>query len=70
MDSVYPSNNCDDDFADGPGCFRLRLGRALETTGDSAGARKSYEQFLRLWKDADTEIPIHSEAKLEYAKLR
>jgi hypothetical protein len=38
--------------------------------GDEAAARKSYEDFLTLWKDADTDIPIYREAKAEYAKLR
>jgi len=26
--------------------------------------------LLRLWKDADPDIPIYNEAKAEYAKLR
>jgi len=37
--------------------------------GDAAAARKSYETFLNLWKNADTDIPIYQEAKAEYAKL-
>jgi DNA-binding winged helix-turn-helix (wHTH) protein len=48
----------------------LQLGRAQEMTGDEAAARKSYENFLDLWKDADSDIPIYQEAKVEYAKLR
>ncbi len=38
-------------------------------SGDQAGARKKYEDFFALWKDADLDIPILKEAKAEYAKL-
>jgi hypothetical protein len=33
-------------------------------------ARKSYEDFLTLWKDADPDIPVYRQAKAEYAELR
>jgi hypothetical protein len=33
-------------------------------------ARKSYQDFLRLWKDADPDIPTYKQAKAEYAKLQ
>jgi serine/threonine protein kinase/Flp pilus assembly protein TadD len=49
---------------------RLQLGRALAMMGDKAAARKSYQEFLTLWKDADPDIPIYQQAKTEYAKLR
>jgi tetratricopeptide (TPR) repeat protein/predicted Ser/Thr protein kinase len=49
---------------------RLQLGRALALTGDNAGARHAYEDFLAVWKDADEEIPIFRQAKSEYSKLR
>jgi len=32
--------------------------------------RAAYEDFLTLWKDADPDIPILKEAKVEYAKLQ
>ena len=48
----------------------LQLGRAQAMTGDYAAARKAYEEFLTLWRDADPDIPIYREAKAEYAKLR
>lgn len=48
----------------------LQLGRAQAMTGDYAAARKSYQEFLTLWRDADPDIPIYREAKAEYAKLR
>ena len=31
------------------------------------GARKAYQDFLTLWKDADPDIPALIEAKKEYA---
>jgi hypothetical protein len=45
------------------------LARAKVLMGDEAGARKSYQDFLALWKDADPDVPILLEAKAEYAKL-
>ena len=48
----------------------LQLGRAQKLMGDEAAAQKSYETFLDLWKNADTDIPIYQQAKAEYAKLR
>jgi predicted Zn-dependent protease len=46
------------------------LARAAALTGDSARARKAYQDFLALWKDADPDVPILKEAKEEYAKLK
>ena len=34
-----------------------------------AAARKSYQDFLTLWKDADPDIPIYRQAKAECARL-
>jgi hypothetical protein len=48
----------------------LQLGRAQVMMGDKAAARKSYNDFLTLWKDADPDIPIYKQAKAEYAKLQ
>ena len=48
---------------------RFQLGRAQVMMGDKVAARKSYEDFLTLWKDADPDIPIYKQAKAEYAKL-
>jgi serine/threonine protein kinase/tetratricopeptide (TPR) repeat protein len=48
----------------------LQLGRAQTMTGDKAAARNSYETFLTLWKDADSDIPALKQAKAEYAKLQ
>jgi eukaryotic-like serine/threonine-protein kinase len=47
----------------------LQLGRAYALAGDTADGRSSYERFLTLWKDADSDIPILKQAKAEYASL-
>ena len=47
----------------------LGLGRAQAIAGNRAEARKAYEKFLDLWKDADTDIPLLAEARKEYAAL-
>jgi tetratricopeptide (TPR) repeat protein len=48
----------------------LGLARAAALAGDMAKARKSYQDFLALWKDADADLPILIEAKKEYEKLK
>jgi tetratricopeptide (TPR) repeat protein len=49
---------------------RLQLGRAQRLIGDNASARGSYEQFLNIWRDADTDLPVYRQAKAEYAQLK
>ncbi|MGA7633194.1 MAG: protein kinase [Terriglobales bacterium] len=49
---------------------RLGRARAYARGGDSTKARYAYRDFLGLWKDADTDLPILKEAKAEYAKLQ
>ena len=48
----------------------LGLGRALAINGDTAGARKAYQDFFALWKDADPDLPVLAEARKEYEALR
>ena len=48
----------------------LGLARAYALQGDAAKARTAYNDFSRLWKDADPDIPILKEAKAEYEKLK
>jgi len=48
----------------------LGLARAYALFGDSAKAKIAYQDFLTLWKDADPDIPILKQAKVEYAKLQ
>lgn len=48
----------------------LGLARAAELGGDTAKARKAYQDFFALWKDADQDISILKQARLEYDKLK
>jgi hypothetical protein len=48
----------------------LGLARAYALSGDPAKAKRAYQDFLGVWKDADADIPILKEAKAEYAKLQ
>jgi eukaryotic-like serine/threonine-protein kinase len=47
----------------------LQIGRAYAMQGDAAKAKAAYQDFLTLWKHADSDIPIFIAAKAEYAKL-
>jgi predicted Zn-dependent protease len=49
---------------------RLGLARAYALQGDTVKARTAYQDFLTLWKDADPDIPVLKQAKVEYAKLQ
>jgi hypothetical protein len=33
-------------------------------------ALAAYKNFLTLWKDADSDVPVYQQAKSEYAKLQ
>jgi DNA-binding winged helix-turn-helix (wHTH) protein/tetratricopeptide (TPR) repeat protein len=48
----------------------LQLGRAFAMRGDFGKARAAYNDFLTLWKDADADIPILAQARIELAKLK
>jgi hypothetical protein len=48
----------------------LQLAGAQVLMQDPGAARKSYEDFLTLWKDADPDSPVYRQAKAEYAELR
>jgi predicted Zn-dependent protease len=48
----------------------LGLARAAALAGDTAKARKAYQDFFALWKDADADLPVLIEAKKEYEKLQ
>jgi len=48
----------------------LELARASILTGDTAKARKEYQDFLALWKDADQDVPMLLEARKEYEALK
>ena len=46
------------------------LARAAAMTGDVAKSRRTYQDFLALWKGADPENPVLKKAKEEYTKLK
>jgi len=48
----------------------LGLARAAVSSGDMVKARKAYEDFFGLWKDADPQITILQAARGEYEKLK
>jgi serine/threonine protein kinase/Flp pilus assembly protein TadD len=48
----------------------LGLARAYALAGDTAKSRTAYQDFFVRWKDADPEIPILKQAKVEYARLQ
>jgi hypothetical protein len=57
------------------GVARANALQAKTSKGADADAARvralaAYKDFLTLWKDADSDIPILKEAKAEYAKLR
>ena len=47
----------------------LGLGRAYGLSHETKKAQAEYEAFFSLWKDADTNLPILRQARMEYAKL-
>jgi hypothetical protein len=49
---------------------QVLLARAEKQMGNIAGARKTYEQFLAFWRDADPDIPILRQARTEYSRLK
>jgi tetratricopeptide (TPR) repeat protein len=45
------------------------LARGATQAGDAKRARKAYENFFELWKDADAGVPILIQARKEYVNL-
>jgi len=45
-------------------------GLARSPSGDANKAREQYQEFFADWKDADPDIPILQQAKIEYRKLQ
>jgi tetratricopeptide (TPR) repeat protein len=48
----------------------LGMARGYALAGDTARAKKAFQDFFELWKDADSDIPVLKQAKAEYAKLQ
>ncbi|HKE59087.1 MAG TPA: hypothetical protein VKB46_20395, partial [Pyrinomonadaceae bacterium] len=46
------------------------LARAAVMRGDTATARKGYQDFFALWKDADPDLPVLVQAKKEYEQIK
>ena len=49
---------------------RLQLARALSASGDRARAAAAYADLLALWKDADPDVPVVQQARIEQARLQ
>jgi hypothetical protein len=48
----------------------LGLARAAVLNADIGSARKSYQDFFAMWKDADQDLPVLVQAKKEYEQLK
>jgi tetratricopeptide (TPR) repeat protein/tRNA A-37 threonylcarbamoyl transferase component Bud32 len=48
---------------------RLGTARAYAEQKDSIKAKAAYQDFFAFWKDADPEIPLLKQAKVEYGKV-
>jgi len=46
------------------------LAKAYALSGNKEKAVGAYQDFLALWRDADSDVPILEQAKAEYAKLQ
>jgi eukaryotic-like serine/threonine-protein kinase len=48
----------------------LGMARGYALAGDTAKAKKAFQKFFELWKNADTDTPVLKQAKAENAKLK
>ena len=48
----------------------VTLAQAAAQKNDASQARKSYEDFFALWKDADSDIPVLIDAKAHFDKIK
>jgi eukaryotic-like serine/threonine-protein kinase len=46
---------------------RLQMARAFAAEGNLAKAKAGYDDFLRKWRNADSDIPILKQAIQEYS---
>jgi eukaryotic-like serine/threonine-protein kinase len=49
--------------------LQSRTSQGADSDAARIRAIAAYKDFLTLWKDADRDIPILKQAKVEYAKL-
>jgi hypothetical protein len=47
----------------------LGMARSFALAGDAAKAKKTFQDFFELWKDADSDVPVLQQAKAEYTEL-
>jgi serine/threonine protein kinase len=47
----------------------LQLGKALALSGDKVKAKTAYQDFFTLWNDADKNIPVLNQARIDYKAL-
>jgi len=48
----------------------LGMARGFALAGDTAKAKKAFQDFFELWQNADADIPILQQARAEYARLQ
>ncbi|MFZ0915744.1 MAG: hypothetical protein WAN04_02525, partial [Candidatus Udaeobacter sp.] len=48
----------------------LGLARAYTLSGDTEKAKAAYQDFLTLWKNADPDLPLLTQAKTDYGHLQ
>ncbi|HEU4768200.1 MAG TPA: tetratricopeptide repeat protein, partial [Pyrinomonadaceae bacterium] len=59
-----------DQFSPAHVVAHVGLARAAVINGDSGAARKSYQDFFALWRDADADLPVLVQARKEYEQLK
>lgn len=47
----------------------LEAGRACALSGCGARAKSDFQQFLSIWRDADPDISVYKQAKVEYSRM-
>jgi DNA-binding winged helix-turn-helix (wHTH) protein/tetratricopeptide (TPR) repeat protein len=50
--------------------LQARSSHGVDANAAGARARAGYEDFLAMWKDADSNIPVYKQARVEYANLK
>jgi hypothetical protein len=48
----------------------LGVGRAWALAEDSAKAKTAYQSFFAMWEDADSDLPVLTQAHKEFAALK
>jgi serine/threonine protein kinase/tetratricopeptide (TPR) repeat protein len=59
-----------DPFSPAHPLAHLGVARAAVVNGDTAAARKAYQDFFALWKDADPDLPVLVKGHREYEQLK